>query len=228
MRKPNDLPSFDALTEFLAYDPSTGKFTWVKVPPKHQRGKPGDTAGFIDASDGYVKIKFKGKRYKAHRLAFVFMQERIPDEVDHENGDRSDNRWENLRGVTHAINMRNTSKIRGSRHVPVTGVGWMPKRRKWRVRIAVGGSTQYLGLFDSLEAAIAARLAANPPLSSPSSRPSWGRSSISSAAQPPRRRPISPPTKFMTLSTLSRRSKTMSASWSMRDGLSHSVVRGTG
>ena len=89
------------LKENLEYCPDTGNFTWLVS--KNNRVKAGAIASNINYY-GYVRIGINGKQYGAHRLAFLWMTGEFPDECDHINHQRSDNRWENLRSVTSAEN----------------------------------------------------------------------------------------------------------------------------
>lgn len=101
----------EELKRILDYDPETGIFRW------NSYGKP--VAGTI--SKGYISIQWKRTKYKAHRLAFLYMEGKFPSEdVDHVNGIRNDNRWINLRRCTRSQNRcnvslmnRNTSGIKG-------------------------------------------------------------------------------------------------------------------
>ena len=77
--------------------------------------------------------------------------------VDHKNGDTLDNRRENLRIATSTQNNRNISPGRKNNTSGFLGVGWHVARGKWQASIRVGGKLQYLGLFDDVEAARAAR-----------------------------------------------------------------------
>jgi hypothetical protein len=100
------------LKQLLHYDPSTGLFTWrVSKPP---RAKAGALAGY-DNGSGYIKISIGGKRYYAHRLAFLWMTGEAPDEIDHINQCRTDNRWANLRAAEHRANSANVRGRSGVR-----------------------------------------------------------------------------------------------------------------
>lgn len=94
------------LKELLHYDPVTGHFTWIVA--NSNRAPAGTPAGRTGNSHGYCPIGIDGKRYRAHRLAWLYMTgEWPPEHIDHINGVRSDNRWHNLRAATLKENNRN-------------------------------------------------------------------------------------------------------------------------
>ena len=96
------------LKELLHYDPDTGIFTWL-ADGKCKR-KAGDTAGTLDSSNGYIRIRIDKRSYVAHRLAWLYMHGSWPDELlDHINRDRADNRAVNLRQVNYTYNAYNCS-----------------------------------------------------------------------------------------------------------------------
>lgn len=142
------MAEIDRIKDVLNYNPNTGEFTW-KV--KHWCRYPGDKAG--NFSEGkYVKITVLGKRYYAHRLAWVFMTGRWPKAcIDHINGKKSDNRFANLREATKAENganmsSRTTGKYKGVRF----------KKGRYDAYIGNGGKYRYLGRYDTPEEASAA------------------------------------------------------------------------
>jgi len=149
------------LKELLRYDPDTGEFTWIDSPSR--RMKAGSVAGyrFTDTSGkSYIRITVGGKLYFAHRFAWLFIHGEFPEEeIDHENGDGTDNRLSNLRSVTHAENSKNRrlSTRNTSGHA---GVHWDKGCSKWVVKITARSKTRYLGLFEVLSDAIAVRQAA--------------------------------------------------------------------
>lgn len=139
----------DRVLEVLSYDPNTGSFKWAKR--LSNRIKVGDFAGSPDLH-GYTLIGIDGALYKAHRLAFAFMEGRIPTmAVDHINGNPSDNSWANLREVDERTNQENRRKpYRNSR----TGfLGVVPKRGRFGAYLQVSGKSIYLGTFDTPEEA---------------------------------------------------------------------------
>ena len=96
----------DQLNEWLDYNPKTGQFTW-----KAGRRK-GKVAGYTRKKPArpYVVIQLDGQKHLAHRLAWLYMMgDWPPDEIDHINGDPTDNRWSNLRMATPSLNNHNKS-----------------------------------------------------------------------------------------------------------------------
>jgi len=144
------------LKQLLNYNPETGLFTWIKS--KTNCIKSGDVAGTIMVS-GYIRITIDFCQYRAHRLAWLFMVNEWPDQIDHKNHDRKDNRWCNLRNVTNQENGKNQSL--GKNNVSgIAGVGWSKQSSKWYARIMVGGKGIHLGVFADKFEAICARKSA--------------------------------------------------------------------
>lgn len=145
----------EQLRELLDYDPESGRFTWRVALPGQKAGSP---AGCLD-SYGYVVIRIDGANRKAHRLAWLIAYGEWPDDqIDHINGDRSDNRIANLRSLTNQGNQQNRRTAHRGNSSGLLGVS--PKRGKWRAQIKVDGKKRHLGLFDTPEAAHAAYLEA--------------------------------------------------------------------
>jgi hypothetical protein len=141
----------------LRYDPETGVFTRIIGQWRCQEGQE---CGDVKAS-GYRYIGVCRGRYRAHRLAFLYMTGKMPDEqVDHLDGDRGNNRWANLREATNAENGRNI-RLKVNNTSGACGVSWMAIRNKWRARIMVDGREKHIGLYESKAEAIAARDAAS-------------------------------------------------------------------
>lgn len=95
----------DRLLRLLHYNPESGIFTWnVDLG---SRARKGDEAGTINKA-GYVVIQINGCKIYAHRLAFLYMEGKLPDcQVDHINRNKLDNRWCNLRHSNNIENNRN-------------------------------------------------------------------------------------------------------------------------
>lgn len=113
----------ETLKAVIHYDPETGIFTNLKN---------GKKMGGINAN-GYVIVCVKRKGYRAHRLAFLYMEGNLPpDQVDHINGIRADNRWKNLRHATSAENAKNQCR---HSHCPrsIMGLQYKHQHKNWRV-----------------------------------------------------------------------------------------------
>ena len=138
----------ERLRHLLDYDPDTGLFTWKVSPARNV--KDGQVAGSIN-DDGYLRIRFDGKAYAAHRLAWLYMTGEFPPaDVDHKNGIRSDNRWANLRAATRT---ENSANHKGWGTSGVRGVRWCKKTKKWQARIRVNGTLYRIGTFSTVEEA---------------------------------------------------------------------------
>lgn len=118
-------------------------------------------AGMYHATNGYLRLRYKGKSCSAHRVIWMYMTGNWPEgDVDHIDHDRLNNRWCNLRVVSRKENMQNAS-ISKSNKSGFTGVGWCRQQRQWRAQIMVDGKSIKLGRFDKVEDAIDARKRAN-------------------------------------------------------------------
>lgn len=126
------------------YDPLTGVFT-------HRRS--GKVAGSRNGI-GYWLLSIQGRRYAAHRAAWLYMTGDWPTlNIDHINGQRADNRWSNLRQAT--ISQNNMNR-RCASATGFKGVRFASGRRKWEARLEKDGRCHWLGYFDTPEAAHAA------------------------------------------------------------------------
>lgn len=143
------------LKSLLRYDPETGKFYWLK--DTRSKGKAGHEAGSTNER-GYVVIGVHGRRIYAHVVAWLFEKGEYPLNLDHINGNRTDNRIVNLRSVTTQENTWNTIKHKYNTSGTL-GVCWNKLEQKWKAYIMHNGKNLHLGYFCSLEAAVAARKA---------------------------------------------------------------------
>jgi hypothetical protein len=145
------------LRDILDYNPLDGAFRW-KIT-RNARSVAGSLAGSEDGRHR-IQIELKGKKYYAHRLAFLFMTGEWPvSEVDHRDGYPGNNAWSNLRVATRSLNIANCGK-RKNTSSPFKGVSLFKQTGKWKAQIEVDGKNRHLGLFASPEEAHAAYLAA--------------------------------------------------------------------
>ena len=115
--------------------------------PIAKRTKVGDRFGWI-RSDGYRQGSINSKSYFEHRLIWLYHYGEWPkDQLDHINGNRSDNRVENLREATQNENQRN-KRGSASGTSQYKGVCWNKPSKKWRAQYRLNGVTYYLGSFD--------------------------------------------------------------------------------
>jgi hypothetical protein len=112
--------------------------------------KVGDAAGCINGT-GYRRIGIGGRYYTEHALVFLMFHGYVPKEIDHINGDRADNRIENLRSVTRSQNQYNKRPQRNASGY--RGVTWHKKTGKWLVRVGLNNKNKSLGYYDDLELA---------------------------------------------------------------------------
>ena len=150
----NSLPTHQIVLDLFHYEPKTGLF--INKTTRNPRAPIGQLAGYTNTI-GYVVIQVNSRKIHAHRLAWFYMTGEWPShQIDHINRNRSDNRFCNLRPVTSAENMQNTTD-RTNNTSGHRGVTWHKQRQKWQAQISVNNKHKYLGLFDNLEDAIAAR-----------------------------------------------------------------------
>ena len=139
------------LKHFLHYDPDTGLFTWRN--PTSKKYQPGDATATSAACGGYLRVGVAGKRYLAHRLAWLYVHGELHDlEIDHINQNKTDNRISNLRLATRTQNAHNVLNKKNNKS-GVKGVSWDADRQRWRAQINVNGKRHYIGLFDDVESA---------------------------------------------------------------------------
>jgi hypothetical protein len=139
------------LRAHLHYNPETGIFT--NLTNRAPTIKAGTIAGFI-RKDGYVVIKICSRAYKAHRLAWLYVYGKFPDQcTDHINGNRGDNRIDNLREATNRQNSENKTKPAKHNKSGYLGVSYRKNDKKWRATIFIDGMNRSLGDFDSPELA---------------------------------------------------------------------------
>jgi len=136
----------DALKEQLHYNPDTGLFTWLM--DRGGSARKGSIAGHT-SKIGYRYILLKKKNHKEHRLAWLYVYGVWPDQIDHVNHVKYDNRIDNLRSVSTMENNRNASV--GVRNTSgIAGVSWYKATSKWAAQIGGNGKRKHLGYFDEI------------------------------------------------------------------------------
>jgi hypothetical protein len=151
--------TLERLKEILTYDPETGEFKWTGVA---SRTIHGSVAGYIHNRDGYHLISIKHRKYRSHRLAWLYMTGEWPkNQIDHINGIRNDNRIANLRDVTSSENNHNRKYANSNnKSCGTLGVSYLKNLGMFQSYIKVNGKPFYLGCYDSKELAHEAYLTA--------------------------------------------------------------------
>lgn len=122
------------------------------------QARVGEVAGNADYY-GYTEVGFNKRTYKAHHLVYYIKTGIWPEMLDHINGNKSDNRIENLREASLTANNRN-QKLQENNTTGVTGVYFSKNRNKWRTCIYDNSVNIHLGYFVNFEDAVKARKAA--------------------------------------------------------------------
>lgn len=149
MAKQTHLPgqpfSAEQLRAVVAYCPETGVFT---------SRRSGKQIGFLVGAKGYVCIGVLGKKCNAHRLAWLLVNGAWPaGEIDHIDGDKTNNRIANLRDVCRDTNSQNQLRAHKRNSSGLLGVSVDKKRGKWISSIFMNGKKRFLGRFDAPELA---------------------------------------------------------------------------
>ena len=144
------------LKEVLDYNPETGVFTRRLKQSGVSQGK---TSGSL-TNEGYMVTSIDSKLYKCHRLAWLYMTGLWPiGQIDHKNGNRSDNRFDNLRDVAKQQNTENQRKAQRS-NKSTSVLGTWKNGSGFAARISHNNAKVYLGTFATIEEARAAYIAA--------------------------------------------------------------------
>lgn len=169
------LPSPETLRKLLRYEPLTGKLFWrvrgVEWFKDGYRSAKGNCANwnaanagkeaFTADSIGYLCGRIFNVGHQAHRVIWAMETGAWPvDEIDHENHNRADNRFKNLKEASRVNNCRNMPLLSTNKSGSV-GVIWNEKNKKWIAFIGVNKKKKHLGCFAKISDAIAARKAAN-------------------------------------------------------------------
>ena len=146
--------------EVLDCDPEIGEFYWkeqVGVQPGGRSDLVGKRAG-SNGPKGYRSIQIDGEGYLVHRLIWLYVHGKFPPEqLDHINLNRSDNRIENLRAATHAQNMRNKKAEQNTKYgVGLKGCFWNSRDKRWTAHVNINGKQSHLGNFHTEKDAHAA------------------------------------------------------------------------
>lgn len=160
MKRPSIRPYPDDLGNILDYDANTGILKWKRKEGREHKyfntRYAGNVVGTL-ASSGYLTVNIAHSNYYVHRIIWKLVTGEDPANgyVDHTDGDKTNNRWSNLRDVTHDQNMWN-AKLFHNNTSGYRGVSFINSHKRWRAAISVNGQKKHLGYFKSPELAHAA------------------------------------------------------------------------
>lgn len=143
------LPSISRLRDAFDYDYDTGVFRWKALNKKGRRVRVGDAAGNFDGR--YVYLHLDGMKFAAHRAALAIANGQWPSapQIDHIDGDKRNNRLDNLRAATPGTNQQNQRRAQRSSSTGFLGV--VPVKdnssRPFRAQIWINGAAKNLGNF---------------------------------------------------------------------------------
>jgi hypothetical protein len=137
----------DELREVFSYDPERGALYWkVDSGARARAGMRAGTLG-IGKTLRYQLVKYEGQQYYTHKVIWALHHGLwASGEVDHIDGDRTNNSVTNLREVTHAENTRNARR-RSDNRSGINGVCWEEKKNRWRVQIGKNGRIHQVGRY---------------------------------------------------------------------------------
>lgn len=141
----------ERLKEALSYNKEDGKFRWNISKVGRKFGKE---VG-CKLNSGAIQIMLDYKKYLAHKLAFLYVEGYIPDEVDHKDGNPSNNCWENIRACTKSQNLRNR-KIMPTSKTGVKNVHYRKDRNSYVVSLYLNNKRTFISSHKSIEDANAA------------------------------------------------------------------------
>ena len=145
-KKPHKRITHSRLLYLLSYNKRTGVF--VNRVYRSSNAKAGQIAGSVN-SEGYVKLCLDSVRYAAHVLAYFYVHGSWPKwDIDHKDGDTTNNRISNLRLATKSENLGNR-KINKNNESGFKGVYFHKRVKRFTAMIGVEGKRIHLGYFDT-------------------------------------------------------------------------------
>lgn len=146
------LPNRKVLRKLFDYDAETGALYWRARGLKKWDSRYAGTEAGTRTHKGYIQIAIYGKLFFAHRIAYAWMADKQPVQIDHVDGDGFNNRWSNLRAATVSQNQINRRKLRGAQIFR----GVYKARKKFVAQIKTNQVHTYIGSFDTAEEAAVA------------------------------------------------------------------------
>jgi hypothetical protein len=173
--KTKNTPNQDLLKACLNYDPETGALLWKVRPEWTFPPQPGRTPSHIAnawnaawagkpalnsaAKNGYLRGTINGSFYYAHRIIWKLVHNVEPDDIDHDDGNRSNNVLKNLFARTREDNLKNR-RLSKNNTSGYHGVSFSKRHKLWSATIYHEKKPVHLGWFKEFDEAVEARKAA--------------------------------------------------------------------
>jgi hypothetical protein len=154
-RRIDTLTSPERIKEAFNYNPKTGKLTWAI---DRRCVHPGDSAGTrVKSPKGvFLTVRLDGRLYCVNQVVWCWVTGEWPaEQVDHQNLDSSDNRWDNLREATNQQNCANRG-LNTNNKTGYRGVYWYASRQKWVAYLRKNGKHVFFKYFKIKSDAVAA------------------------------------------------------------------------
>lgn len=142
------------LKSLLHYNAETGAFTWAI---RQSNKLAGSLAGHTD-SRGYWRIKIQKRSYRAHRLAWLYINGELPSCIDHIDGNTTNNAISNLRCGENGVNQQNVRRPQRNNKSGFLGIHKRSDSSTYRACVSVNGKLRYFGAYKTPEEAHAAYL----------------------------------------------------------------------
>lgn len=137
--------AFSDVARLVEYDSETGALRWSITHPKVSK----QGLQICSKSHGYIVFRLLGGHAAGHRVAWLLHYGHWPSrQIDHINGDRSDNRIINLRDVTPFANARNRDGVEVGRMV-----GAVPSESGWSAVVLKYATPTQVGSFPTAKEA---------------------------------------------------------------------------
>lgn len=143
----------------LDYNQENGEFIWKRGGGARAKGSVAGHVKKNEAGKSYLVITVRGVPCSAHRLAFIWMGEEPPEQVDHDDGNGLNNAWINLNKSNQFDNSKN-HRLHYNNLSGVPDVRFEIASELWRVRIGVDGKRISLGRYKNFFDACCARKSA--------------------------------------------------------------------
>ena len=184
-KKIKELPPVELLEDLLIYNKDSGEFFWKNRPLEYfnataRRTKEslqehwnaryaGTVAGSVSKSSGYRVIKIFGMNYQGHRIAYLMSTgvDPLDMSIDHINQNKVDNRFSNLRIVSHAENLKNQGMYSDNTSGTMGITAYPQKPNCWKGQVQVDGRRLVItnprtgyGYFEDFERPVLERMLA--------------------------------------------------------------------